>query len=115
MTEEWASHCPERSGAAPEGALPDPPRDVVRFLAWLKKRGRVRHVGDCRRMCVRLGLELDAVLKSVGPGCLCMFRTGGGDRVVRIMDLPWADNCMERHGLEVPHHGQRLCRRTGRE
>ena len=115
MPEERESNRPELSGAAPEGALPDPPRDVVRFLAWLKKRGRVRHVSDCRRMCARLGLELDVVLKDVGPGCLCMFRTGGGDRVVMIMDLPWADICMERHGLEVPHHGQPLCRRMERE
>jgi len=27
-----------------------------------------------------------------------------------IMDLPWADNCMEHHGIEVPHHGHLLLR-----
>jgi hypothetical protein len=115
MPKDRSSGRPALSGTSPGDALPDPHRDVVRFLAWLKKRGRVRHVADCRRKCGQLGLGLEAVLSDLGPEFLRMYRTGGGGRVVMIMDLPWADNCMERHGLEVPHHGQPLRHRGGRE
>jgi hypothetical protein len=90
--------------------LPDPGFDATRFVAWLKKRGRVRALEDCERKCGQLGLDLDHLLRMLEPDYLCRFRTSRGGKVVMIMDLPWADKCMEHYGIEVPHHGHPLLR-----
>ncbi len=79
-----------------------------RFIAWLKKRGRIRGLKDCKRKCNNLDVELNDILKNQFPTLLLMLRTRGGEKVVMIMDLTWADDLAETYDIEIPHHGQRL-------
>lgn len=81
---------------------PDPTYEVTKFLAWLKKRGAVRKLNECKNKWENEGLDIENIIKLLSP-CLCKYRYKS-DVVVKLENKVWADQWMSHYDLEVPHH-----------
>ena len=95
----------------PSSAPPDDhdgvDREVVRFLAWLKKRGARVKCLYCKKKWGKKGLCAEDIVTRLGEDRIHIQREPStGERWVILDDLPWADNLMTEFGEEVPHHGQ---------
>jgi hypothetical protein len=84
---------------------PEPSLICVHFLSWLKKRGATVSLRDC---VVKWGkrFDIEETIKTLGPAIIILARTSGGEKVIRLMDKPWADQWMIYYRMEVPHHRQ---------
>ena len=82
-------------------------RDVVRFLAWLKKRGAQQRYRYCRKKWDGTGIDIRAICRGPARGMMRMQNdpSTGGKWVV-LDDLVRADNLMIAFGEEIPPHGQ---------
>ena len=92
----------ERNLPTPDG--PDPEVKGAIFLGWLKKRGGMRKVQDCQRKCRENGFEAKEFVDTMGQDYIRLYRTGRGDKVIKLEKLVWADQWMTYYDLEVPHH-----------
>lgn len=92
----------ERNLPTPEE--PDPEEGGTIFLGWLKKRGGMRKVQDCQRKCRENGFGAKEFVDSMGPEYIRLYRTSGGDKVIRLENLVWADQWMTYYDLKLPHH-----------
>lgn len=88
--------------------LPDEPSlEVVRFLAWLKKRGRSVKLKSCRLKWEPMDVSIEDICRKCARGRMHVQRNPStGDKWVVLDDLVWADNLMIECGEEVPHHRQ---------
>jgi hypothetical protein len=97
---------PNSCSSKPVPPQPDPGYDATRFIAWIKKRGAVRRLCKCVQKWQPDGLDIELIIKRLGPSNISIFRTSGGEKVVGLIDKVWADQWMTHYGLEVPHHAQ---------
>jgi len=81
---------------------PDPTYEVTKFLSWLKKRGAVRKLNECKKKWENEGLNIESIIKLLSP-YLCKY-TYKSEAVVNLEDKVWADQWMSHYNLEVPHH-----------
>ncbi len=84
---------------------PDPTYEVTMFLSWLKKRGAVRKLNECKKKWENEGLNIEIIIKLLNP-YLCKY-TYKSEVVVKLEDKVWADQWMSHYCLEVPHHRQK--------
>lgn len=82
---------------------PDPTYPVTEFIQWLKKRGMVKSLKLCKKKWESEGLDIEKILKDLNP-LLGLYRSKGGEKVVKLEDRVWADKWMIHYKLEVPHH-----------
>ena len=81
--------------------------DVVRFLAWLKKRGSAVRLKVCRIKWDATNLSIEEICKKPARGRMHVQRDPStGEKWVVLDDLVWADALMIDYGEEVPHHSQ---------
>lgn len=83
---------------------PNPTFHVTEFIQWLKKRSGVRTLKECKKKWESEGLNIETIVKDLNP-YMCVYRRKG-EKVVKLENMPWADQCMSNHNLEVPHHSQ---------
>jgi hypothetical protein len=98
---------PTKEPSVPPALQPEPPdlgHQVVRFLAWLKKRGAVKSLAHCKKKWK--DLEVEATAKRLEPARIAVYASSRGDKVVVLKDTVWADRWMIYYGEEIPHHGQ---------
>jgi len=50
---------------------PDPTYEVTKFLAWLKKRGAVRKLNECKNKWENEGLDIEKIIKLLSP---CLYK-----------------------------------------
>ncbi len=81
---------------------PDPSYKVTEFLSWLKKRGAIRKLNECKKKWENEGLNIESITKELNP-FICIY-TYKGEKVVSLENKVWADQWMSHHNLEVPHH-----------
>jgi hypothetical protein len=86
----------------PEG--PDPGFDGCVFIQWLKKRGGTRSLRECFLKTRESGFDAETFIRNIGNEFIRSGLTRAGERVIRLMDLSWADQWMIRYDLEIPHH-----------
>ena len=92
-------------------AAPPPADDitleVVRFLAWLKKRGASQRLMYCTKKWEQKGIRIKEICRGPARGKMrVQSDPSRGEKWVVLSDLVWADNLMIEYGEEVPHHGQ---------
>lgn len=83
---------------------PNPTFHVTEFIQWLKKRGAVRRLKECKKKWESEGLNIETIVEELNP-YLCVYRYKG-EKVIKLENKPWADQLMSRCNLEVPHHSQ---------
>lgn len=88
---------------------PPPPDDitleVVRFLAWLKKRGASQRLIYCTKKWDKKGVCIKEICRGPARGKMKLQSDPStGEKWVVLFDLVWADNLMIEYGEEVPHH-----------
>jgi len=89
-----------------------PPDDVllpgiVRFLAWLKKRGAQQKLMYCTRKWEQKGIRVKEICRGPARGKMRIrSNPSTGEKWVILDDLVWADNLMIEYGEEIPHHSQ---------
>jgi len=83
---------------------PDPGLNGAIFLGWLKKRGAIRKIKDCELKCKENGFTAKEFIKLMGDERIRIGETGNGNKVIKLMDKPWADQWMTYYDVEVPHH-----------
>lgn len=83
-------------------APPDPTYEATEFLSWLKKRGAMRKLNECKKKWESEGLNIESIIKALSP-CLCVY-IYKSEKVVRLENKVWADQWMSHYNLEVPHH-----------
>lgn len=83
---------------------PDPTFQVTEFLSWLKKRGAIRKLNECKIKWESEGLDIERIIRELNPH-ICIYRYKS-EKVVKLENKPWADQWMMHYNLEVPHHGQ---------
>ncbi len=88
-------------------APPDPTFLVTRFLSWLLKRGAVVNLIDCKRKWESEGVDIEDIIKKLSPRYLRLYRSRGGEKVVKLENQAWASQWMSYYDLEVPHHRQK--------
>jgi hypothetical protein len=88
-------------------APPDPTFSVTRFLSWLLKRGAVVDLNECKRKWGSEGLDIEDIIKKLSPKYLRLYRSRGGEKVVKLENQAWASQWMSYYDLEVPHHRQK--------
>ena len=82
-------------------------QEVVRFLAWLKKRGRSVKLKSCRLKWEPKDISIENICRGYARGKMHVQRNPStGDKWVVLDDLVWADNLMIEFGEEIPHHSQ---------
>ncbi len=74
------------------------------FPGWLKKRGALRKAKDCERKCQENGFTAKEFIKRVGVENIRIAQTGNGNKVIKVVNLVWADQWMTYYDVEVPHH-----------
>jgi hypothetical protein len=86
--------------------FPDEPTlEVVRFLAWLKKRGAQQRLIYCNKKWERKGIRIKDICRGPARGMMHVQNDPStGEKWVVLDDLVWADNLMIEFGEEVPHH-----------
>lgn len=98
---------PTKETSVPPALQPEPPdpgHQLVRFLAWLKKRGAVKSLAHCKKKWK--DLDVEGISKRLGPARMAVYASSRGDKVLVLEDTVWADQWMVHYGEEVPHHGQ---------
>lgn len=81
--------------------------DIVRFLAWLKKRGAQQRLIYCRKKWDGKGIDIKAICRGPARGMMHVQNDPStGEKWVVLDDLVLADNLMIEFDEEVPHHGQ---------
>lgn len=93
---------PDQYDTYPKGQ--NPGFEGAVFLGWLKKRGALREVKDCERKCLENGFTAKEFIKQVGQEKIRIGETGNGNKVIVLVDKPWADQWMTYYDVEVPHH-----------
>lgn len=88
----------------PDLKPPDPSYPVARFLSWLIKRGAIIELSKCKRKWEPEGLDIETVIKKLSPNCLRLYRSRGGDKIVKLENQAWASQWISYYDLEVPHH-----------
>ncbi|GAB6286917.1 MAG: hypothetical protein STSR0009_31200 [Methanoregula sp.] len=79
--------------------------EIVRFLAWLKKRGRSVKLKICHLKWDPKDIPIEDICRKSARGRMHVRRNPStGDKWVVLDDLVWADNLMIDYGEEVPHH-----------
>ena len=86
----------------PDG--PDPGINGAIFLGWLKKRGSIIKTQDCERKCEENGFTANEFIRQMGQEYILIGKTGNGNKVIKLVDKPWADQWMTYYDVEVPHH-----------
>jgi hypothetical protein len=86
----------------PDG--PDPKDEGAIFLGWLKKRGGMSRLPDCERKCMENGFQAKKFIKEMGETFIGIYVTRGGEKVIKLENLVWADQWMILYKKEVPHH-----------
>ena len=82
--------------------------DIVRFLAWLKKRGAQQRLIYCRKKWDGKGIDINMICRGPVRGMMhVQHDPSTGEKWVVLDDLVRADNLMIEFDEEVPHHGQR--------
>ena len=76
---------------------------MARLLAWQKKRGGAVPLKEVQRKWSRT-LNVDMILQEFGPTKIVLERSRGGERVIRVVDLSWADQWAVSYHVEFPHH-----------
>jgi hypothetical protein len=85
----------------------EPSLEVVRFLAWLKKRGASARLMYCTKKWEPKGIDIRKICRGCVRGMMHVQNDPStGEKWVVLDDLVRADNLMMEHGEEVPHHGQ---------
>lgn len=84
----------------------DPGHEIVKFLAWLKKRGTVKSLVHCRRKW--RDLDIEDMARELGPDLMAIYLSSRVGKVVVLKDAVWADKWMIYYDEEVPHHGQMM-------
>ena len=83
------------------------PLEVVRFLAWLKKRGASVRLIYCNKKWEQKGIRVKDICRGYARGKLRLRNDPStGDKWVVLDDLVWADNLMIEYDEEIPHHCQ---------
>jgi hypothetical protein len=83
----------------------EPTLEVVRFLAWLKKRGAQQRLIYCTKKWERKGIRIKEICRGPARGMMHVQNDPStGEKWVVLDDLVWADNLMIEFGEEVPHH-----------
>jgi hypothetical protein len=85
---------------------PDPGQKIICLIGWLKKRGGVRKVSQCNEKLKQEGINIEDEIERIGTDFIRIYRTSGGEKVVRLENMPWADQWLLHYGMEVPHHSQ---------
>ena len=85
---------------------PDPGQELIYLIGWLKKRAGIVKLSQCNKKWKKEGINIKDEIRRIGTDLIRIYRTRGGEKVVRLMDLPWADQWLVYYGAEVPHHGQ---------
>jgi hypothetical protein len=101
------SSCAIEKGQSNVPAPPDPKFLVTRFLSWLIKRGSVENLDKCKRKWEPEGLDIEDIIKKFSPQWLRLYRSRGGEKVVKLEDQVWASKWMSYYDLEWPHHRQK--------
>ena len=82
-------------------------QEVIRFLAWLKKRGASQRLIYCNKKWEQKGIRVKEICRGFAQGKLrVQSNPSTGEKWVVLDDLVWADNPMIEYGEEVPHHRQ---------
>ncbi|MFZ1128913.1 hypothetical protein [Methanoregula sp.] len=82
-------------------------QEVVRFLAWLKKRGASQRLIYCTKKWETKGIRPKEICRGPARGRMrCKNDPSTGEKWVVLDDLVWADNLMIEFGEEIPHHSQ---------
>ena len=81
-------------------------QEVIQFFAWLKKRGAKRQLVYCKKKWDDLLVEPveDIVKRFDSSRITIQTHPSTGEPWVRLINRPWADALMKKHGEEVPHH-----------
>lgn len=83
---------------------PDPGYEGCKFLQWIKKRGNVRSFRECKLKTQEIGFDVKDFIQRMHPKYIGKFKAGDGERVIALVDIPWADRWMRYYNLEIPHH-----------
>jgi hypothetical protein len=82
--------------------------DIVRFLAWLKKRGAQQRLIYCRKKWDGKGIDIREICRGPARGMMrVQSDPSTGEKWVVLDDLVRADTLMIQFDEEVPHHSQR--------
>jgi hypothetical protein len=83
----------------------EPTLEVVRFLAWLKKRGASQRLIYCNKKWEQKGIRVKEICRGHARGMMhVQSDPSTGEKWVVLDDLVWADNLMIEFGEEIPHH-----------
>jgi len=92
---------------APEARGDGITHGIVRFLAWLKKRGAHQRLMYCRKKWDRVGINIREICRGPARGIMhVQDDPSTGEKWVVLDDLVRADTLMIEFGEEIPHHGQ---------
>ena len=81
--------------------------EIVRFLAWLKKRGAEQRLIYCKKKWESKGIHVKEICKGYARGMMHVQNDPAtGEKWVVLDDVVGADKLMMEYGEEVPHHGQ---------
>jgi hypothetical protein len=81
--------------------------DIVRFLAWLKKRGAQQRLIYCRKKWDGKGIDINVTCRGPARGMMRVQNDPStGEKWVVLDDLVRADTLMIEFDEEVPHHSQ---------
>ena len=84
---------------------PDPGEDGAYFFSWLLKRNAVKPYQYCKKRWK--DINLDALLKRVGPKIARKCKSSDGQKVIWLVDTVWASQWAMKYGCDYPHHRQR--------
>ncbi len=80
----------------------------IRFIGWLKKHRSRQHLTKCLKKWRKEGLteeKLEAFIETFGNGHIWKYRKpSGGEEIVEILDLDWADSILIEYEEEIPGH-----------
>jgi hypothetical protein len=92
---------------APEKREDGITHDIVRFLAWLKKRGAQQRLIYCRKKWDGKGIDIKVICRGPARGMMHVQNDPStGEKWVVLDNLVRADNLMIEFDEEVPHHSQ---------
>lgn len=86
--------------------LPDPGQNVTHFLAWLKKRGMIKSLDECKRKWDDF-FDVEKIVKDLGVDNI-MIGSIRGKWVVYLKNEPWADQWAGYYKVKYPHHSQNI-------
>lgn len=63
-------------------------------------------LSQCNKKWKKEGINIEDEIRRIGTDLIRVYRTRGGEKVVKLEDLPWADQWLVYYDAEVPHHGE---------